>query len=455
MARERDATGKLMAHATGRPEPSLQLANATLPACLVDTAQPLPAAGDGLVRADIEIADDRIQRIAPPARQPAPDALDLDGGMAWPCFVDMHTHLDKGHIWPRKANPDGTFRGALEAAECDRTANWSADDIAARMDFSLRCAHAHGTKLVRTHLDSHAPQHRVSWPVFERMRAEWAGRIDLQAVSLFPLEFARDPAYLDEIANLVARHDGVLGCVTYMTDDLDRLLDAVFRSAAERGLDLDFHSDESQDPSQRSLAHVAEASIRHRFEHRVTCGHCCSLATQDADEAARTIDRVAEAGIAVVSLPLCNLYLQDRQTGRTPRARGITLLHELAAAGVAVAVASDNTRDPFYAYGDLDMVEVFRAAVRIGHLDHPFADWPAIVSRTPGAVLRRPDCGVLREDGAADLVLFRARNWSELLARPQADRTVIRAGRPIEQSLPDHRELDDPLNRKGAPEGAA
>ncbi|MGO8440855.1 hypothetical protein ACC861_37470, partial [Rhizobium ruizarguesonis] len=61
---------------------------------------------------------------------------------------------------------------------------------------------------------------------------------------------------------------------------------------------------------------------------------------------------IAKAGIAVISLPMCNMYLQDRYPGRTPRWRGVTLLKELAAAGVATAVASDNTRDPFYAYGD-------------------------------------------------------------------------------------------------------
>ncbi|MGO7808106.1 cytosine deaminase, partial [Rhizobium ruizarguesonis] len=77
----------------------------------------------------------------------------------------------------------------------------------------------------------------------------------------------------------------------------------------------------------------------------------------------------AKAGSAVVSLPMCSRYLQDRHPGRTPRGRGVTLCKELAAAGVATAVASDNARDPLYAYGDLDPGEVFREAVRILHLD--------------------------------------------------------------------------------------
>ena len=104
--------------------------------------------------------------------------------MVLPCFVDMHTHLDKGHIWPRAANPDGTFLGALNTVGDDRRANWSADDVKTRMNFSLKCAYAHGTRAIRTHIDSLPPQDEISWPVFAEMRREWEGKIDLQASSL-------------------------------------------------------------------------------------------------------------------------------------------------------------------------------------------------------------------------------------------------------------------------------
>ncbi len=151
---------------------------------------------------------------------------------------------------------------------------------------------------------------------------------------------------------------------------------------------------------------------------------------------------VREAGIAVVSLPMCNMYLQDRTSGRTPRWRGVTSLHELKAASVPVMVSSDNTRDPFYAYGDLDTLEVFREATRIGHFDHPFGDWPRAVTTTPADVMRLPSHGRIGLGLPADLVLFRARNWTELLSRPQHDRIVVRAGKRLATTLPDYRELD-------------
>jgi cytosine deaminase len=114
----------------------------------------------------------------------------------------------------------------------------------------------------------------------------------------------------------------------------------------------------------------------------------------------------------------------------------------MRARGIPVAVASDNTRDPFYAYGDLDCHEVFREAVRIGHLDHPFADWVRTVTATPAAVMGLADRGVLRPGAPADLVLFEGRSFSEVLSRPESRRLVLRGGRASDARPPAYRELD-------------
>lgn len=419
-----------------------RLARARVPASLLSGA--FAADEDGLTPVDIAVAGDRIGSIEPAAPQPNADAIDLAGRIVFPAFVDCHTHIDKGHIWPRKPNPDGTFPSALEAVAQDRTARWSADDVTRRMDFSLRCAYAHGTAALRTHIDSLPPQETISWPVFEEMRERWRGRITLQGACLVTIEQVRDKAWFASLADRVAAAKGVLGVVAFMLPDLDALLDVVVRAAAERGLELDFHADETADPSAHALDRIAEAVLRNGFENRVLVGHCCSLARQTDDAARATLDKVAKAGLSVVSLPMCNLYLQDRRAdGTTPRWRGVTLLHEMKARGVKVAVASDNTRDPFYAYGDLDMLEVFRLAARILHLDHPFGDWPAAAAATPADVMGLDGYGRLSAGGTADFVIFRGRSWTELLARPEADRIVVRSGRAIERVVPDYSELDD------------
>ena len=420
-------------------EPAYVLRNATVARTLLARPQSYPGEGE-TVRLDLAVKRGRVIRITPAGTGEGGPPVDLDGGMVWPCFTDIHTHLDKGHIWPRSPNPDGRHTSARAAVAADRTAHWSAADVAARMRFGLRCAYAHGTRAVRTHIDSYDGQAEISWPMLATMRAEWQGRVALQGVSLIGIEAFRDEAAGARLADLVARHGGILGAAMTTEPDLDILLHRVFALAQARQLDLDFHVDEINDPQSHSLAHIAAVGIKRRFRGHVVVGHCCSLALQPAVEADRTMDLVAEAGLAVVSLPMCNLYLMDRAGGRTPRWRGVTLLHELAARGVRTMAASDNCRDPFYAYGDHDALEVFTQAVRIAHLDHPIGEWPRLVTVTAAAVMGTESR--IAEESPADLVLFRARNYNELLSRSQHDRTVLRDGAPIDTTTPDHREFD-------------
>lgn len=370
------------------------------------------------------------------------EKVDCKGRMLLPTFTDMHTHLDKGHIWQRQPNPDGTFMGALNAVGEDRIANWCAQDVRKRMEFSLKCAYAHGTSTIRTHLDSLAPQDQISWPVFCELRDKWADKITLQASCLVPIDKVEKTGEFLHTANLVKQCAGTLGAVTYPMNDLDERLDVFLAMASERGLDADFHADETCDPSVATLRSIAKAVLRSGFGASVTVGHCCSLAVQSEGDAGETLDLVAKAGINIVSLPLCNLYLQAREKNKTPRWRGITLVHEMRARGINVSFASDNTRDPFYAYGDLDMVEVMRESIRIAHLDHTEPHWMDAFSANP-----RKACGFLSNDisagKVADFVLFNARSMTELLARPQSDRAVVRNGKAITRQLPEYSELDE------------
>ena len=433
------------------------LKNAVVPVSLCETQSialnpnraSVRQAGEGLCLVDVEIAAGTIAQIIPAGTKPVSSygdipVVDLQGGLVWPCFVDMHTHLDKGHIWERSPNPDGTFASAIEAVQADAQKNWNADDVYRRMEFGLKCSYAHGTKAIRTHIDSAGEQGILSLEVFEALQAEWGDRLILQAVSLVSLDYFLTPAG-EKLADRIAQIGGILGGFAYMNPDLDKQLDRVFALAKERNLNLDFHTDENDDPDSVTLQQVAKTAIRHQFSGQIICGHCCSLAVQPPDLVTETIALVKAANIGIVSLPMCNLYLQDRQSQATPRWRGVTLLHELKAAGIRVAVASDNCRDPFYGFGDHDVLEVFNMAVRIAHLDRPWGDWPRAVTKTPADLMGLPNLGRIAVGLPADLILFKARNFSELLSRSQGSRTVLRQGREIDTTLPDYRELDDLL----------
>ena len=176
---------------------------------------------------------------SPPSGPRCQDGLarfDLESGIVLPRLVDVHTHIDKGHIWARAPNPDGSFMGARMTVMADREANWSAEDVRKRMDFALRCAFTHGTGALRTHIDSIGKQTAISWPVFSEMRETWKGRVALQAVALFPIDSAlNDDAGFRAMVETVARHGGVLGGLTFLGEPLgpatDAALDKVFEAA--------------------------------------------------------------------------------------------------------------------------------------------------------------------------------------------------------------------------------
>ncbi len=419
------------------------------PACLVSGAA---CGGRDREFAEIDILIDqgRISALAPSGTFAPDDGPDLDHSVVLPGLIDCHTHLDKAHIWPRSPNPTGDVPGAIAATAADRTARWKAEDVRRRMEFGLKTAFARGVVAIRTHLDSQKPQAAISFPVFKEMRALWSGKIDLQVSSIAPIDiFLTDDGR--ELADIVADAGGNLGCgsrfVGLPNDPIppqfDDAMGRLFQLASERNINVDLHVDESSDPAARALIRIARVARTQGYKGNILCGHCSSLALQTEAFIDETLAACKEAGIDVVSLPMVNMYLQARSAGVTPRWRGVTVLHEMRERGLRVAVAGDNVRDPFYAYGDHDMLETFTQAVRILHLDHPFGDWIAAATKTPAEIMGLSGRGRLQVGAQADLVILKARDYSEMLSRSQFDRVVLRNGRSIDTRPPDFRLLDD------------
>ena len=407
------------------------LRNVRLPACVAPAG--LPVVSDGLVACDITLAGGRLAKISPGS------GGGFGGAMLWPCPIDAHTHIDKGQVSNRSPNRDGTFTGAQQAAARDRQNYPGLDDLRSRAGFALRSAFSHGTVALRSHVDT-ADGFHDRFSVLGELAQDWTGRLDVQLAPFIGVE--EPPERIAEIA-LIARHStsGVLSVFLYECSGLPGFLDLVMSLADRHSLALDFHADETLDPTSNCTRAVAQAVLRNRFAGAVLVGHCCSLSVQSPTELDRTLDLIAQAKLNIVSLPMCNTYLMSRQ-GCTPRLRGVAPVHEMRARGIKVVFATDNSRDGFHSYGDLDMPELFRDAVRIMHLDHPVGDWPQTVLNHAAEAIGRPALGQLREGGPADFILFKARNWNEFVARPQSDRIVVRNGAPIQIPPPDFSELD-------------
>ncbi len=421
---------------------SFSLRGLRVPACSVGAAG-LPAAGDGLVSADLAVAGSRIDWIgAPGQKSDLPPGPDLAGALVWPRPLDCHTHLDKGQVWARSPNADGSFAAAGRAAEADGERYQDGADIAARAGFQLAAAHAHGTAALRSHVDGNRALFDRAFEVLGDLAEAWRDRLTLQ---LCPFTGPEEPAdWVEHLAAKAAtRRPGILSGFLYTTPGLEDFLERMIALAERYGLALDFHADENLDPESHCLRAVAEAVLRTGFEGPVLVGHCCALSVQPRAEMDRTLDLAAEAGLGIVALPLTNAYLLDRRSAESPRTRGHAPVEEIRRRGIPVALASDNVRDGYYAYGDLDVPELFRDAVRIMQLDHPVGDWASAVTTVPADLMGLAGAGRIAAGGPADLVIFRARNWSEFVSRPLSRRVILSGGRPVETAPPDYEDLDD------------
>ena len=397
-----------------------------LPRCLVDPCTALPPAdAQGLVVVSLEHHNGRISAI-----RPAPSPQLAAAPLALTPLVDAHVHLDKAWSAAAFPNPQGTMDGALAANLLEIEAR-TPEQVAARAERGLEKAWRQGCRALRSHVDSLGPAASGSWEVLQELRRRWAGRVELQLVALAPLlHWASLEG--EALARRVAADGGLLGSVvgppfarrSYNPERLRCLL----RLADRLGCGIDLHIDESDRDPARGLRLLVGLLEREPIAVPITCSHASSLALLRQGALERLAERMAALGLSVVALPLTNLWLLGKRQGQVPLQRPQAPVRQLQAAGVMVAMASDNVADPWYPGGDFDPLELLRLAPVLSQI----APWQrlGLAPFCCGAarLLDLPWDGVLREGGPADLVVLGCGSWGELLARTPA-RRVLRNGR--------------------------
>ncbi len=364
----------------------------------------------------LALADGRITAIDPTSGPATQTILPLP--------VEPHVHLDKAFTIARaRADKPGLF-GAIEAMAADK-ANWTADDLCARIGAGMAEAWAAGVRAIRSHIDWNEPAAPLAWGVAAEVAQEWATRMPLIRSSLSGIDVLGDPDHGPAIARRVAQDGQVLGAFVYRHPDLQTRIPFVFNLAEKHGLMLDFHVDEGLEVEAAGLDLIVAEATRRGIGDRVLCGHACSLSIRpDAD---RTIAALARSGVALTVMPTTNLYLQDMTPGRSPRLRGLAPALELRAAGVPVLLGTDNVRDPFYPMGIHDPLESLRLAALAAHLVP--GDWVDAITDAPARALGLAPQR-LQVGEPADFLLLPAPDVLAALARPGSVRTVIRGGIP-------------------------
>ena len=221
--------------------------------------------------------------------------------------------------------------------------------------------------------------------------------------------------------------------------------------AAQRGLLVDMHCDESDDPLSRHVETLAFHTQRLGLHGRVTGSHLTSMHSMDNYYVSKLIPLMAEAGLHVVANPLINITLQGRHDSY-PKRRGMTRVPELMAAGVNVAFGHDCVMDPWYSLGSADMLEVATMGLHVGQLtgQAQMRSCYEAVTSNAARVLGLADYGVA-PGCRADLVLLQARSTIEAIRLRPARLAVLRGGRmlascPVQQTrldLPGRPQLID------------
>ncbi|MCZ7589881.1 MAG: amidohydrolase family protein [Gaiella sp.] len=348
-----------------------------------------------------------IRRVDAPAEQ-----------LALPAFADLHVHADRA--FARASRPARSLADAIElVVEIKRT---STEEVFHERAVRLfRRGLGHGSLRIRTHVDVDELSGERALRGVAAARDDVAGRVDVELVA-FATKYT-DPATTAgerRVERALAAGADLLGAVPRLHSDPAASLERVLDLARAADVGVDFHLDETVEASGFQLEHLADAVLARGMEGRVTASHCCALASVDPATAARTVAKVAAAGITVIALPALNLFLEDRGEA-TPRLRGLTLVSELVAAGVPVRFGSDNVGDVFYPYGDADPLEAAWLAALGAHVD----DEDVLLAGICGGRTR------VEPGDPADLVLVAAESLRDALARRPAGRTVLRAGEVV------------------------
>ena len=401
---------------------------------------------DGRIGIDIGIKDGKIVALEVALTAKAQKEIDASGYLVSPPFVDAHFHMDATlSLGLPRLNQSGTLLEGI-ALWGELKPHLTVEAIKERALRYCDLAVARGLLAIRSHVDICDPRLLAVDALLE-VRKEVAPYLDLQLVA-FPQDgYLRDTGAAKLMETALDRGVDVVGGVPHFERTMDegkKSVEVLCRIAAERGLRVDMHCDESDDPLSRHIETLTAETVRHGLQGRVTGSHLTSMHSMDNYYVSKLLPLMAEAEMNVVSNPLINITLQGRHE-TYPKRRGMTRVPELMDAGVKVAFGHDCVMDPWYSLGSADMLEVASMGLHVAQLTgvEQMKSCFRAVTEIPAAILGLEGYG-LEKGCNADLVILQAADPVEAL-RLKANRLfVIRRGRIISSSAPVEAELNLP-----------
>jgi cytosine deaminase len=404
--------------------PDLIVRNATLP--------------DGRSGLDIAVANGRITAIEPSIPAQGADEIDAAGQLVSPPFVDCHFHMDATlSLGLPRLNRSGTLLEGI-ALWNELKPLLTPEAVIERALRYCDLAVSQGLLAVRSHVDI-CDDRLLAVDALLAVKRQVAPYLDLQLVA-FPQDgYLRAPNAAENLIRALDRGVEVVGGIPHFErtmEDGAESLRRLCRIAAERGLRVDIHCDETDDPLSRHVETLTAETVRHGLQGRVAGSHLTSMHSMDNYYVSKLLALMAEARLHVVANPLINIVLQGRHD-TYPKRRGLTRVPEQRAAGLTVAFGQDCCMDPWYSLGSADMLDVAHMGLHVAQMtsrEAMRACFDAVT--TEAATVMGLDGYGLHVGAFGDLVVLQARDSIEAIRLRPPRLHVVRRGRVIARTPP-------------------
>ncbi|MBD9498867.1 amidohydrolase family protein [Ensifer sp. ENS01] len=403
---------------------------------------------DGNV-ADIGIKGDRIAAIEPRIDAEAGRVVDASGDLVSQPFVDPHFHMDAtlSYGLPR-INASGTLLEGI-ALWGELKPLLTHEAVKQRARAYCDWAVSMGLLAIRTHVDT-CDDRLVAVEALLEVKKEIAAYIDLQLVA-FPQDgFYRSPNARENTIRALDMGVDIVGGIPHFErtmSDGTRSVTELCEIAVKRGLMVDLHCDETDDPLSRHIEQLAYETQRLGLQGRVAASHLTSMHSMDNYYVSKLLPLIAEADISVIPNPLINIMLQGRHD-TYPKRRGLTRVPEMLKAGIRTGWGQDCVLDPWYSLGTADMLDVAFMGMHVAQMSSP-TDMRTcfdMVTKINAEIMGLDHLG-LAVGKSASLVVLHAGNPIEAV-RLRAERLCVVAKGKV---VAEREKRDTTLSIKGRP----
>jgi len=391
---------------------------------------------DGRAGVDIACSGGRIAAIEPGIAAEAGRVIDAAGRLVSPPFVDCHFHMDATlSLGTPRLNQSGTLlEGIALWGELKPLLTQEAV-----MERALRycdLAVSKGLLAIRSHVDI-CDDRLTAVDALLEVKRRVASYIDLQLVA-FPQDgYFRSPNAAKNLKRALDKGVDIVGGIPHFERtmaDGAASVKALCETAAKRGLLVDMHCDETDDPLSRHIETLAFETQRLGLQGRVTGSHLTSMHSMDNYYASKLLPLIAEAGIHAVPNPLINIVLQGRHD-TYPKRRGMTRVPEMRGYGINVAFGEDCCMDPWYSLGGADMLDVAHMGLHVAQLTSREAMRYCFDAVTTNAAkVMHLDGYGLEVGNNADMVVLQAHDTIEAVRLRARRLFVIRRGKVIAET---------------------